>query len=169
MKHNLYILFIISTLIFATSCGPTPKEADRYNRQLTAWQHQVKFAGDSLEKAFRTFDSVLIEKKLKRAELITKRNINALKQKGKLKNDASLYKAHLKYVMIYDTVLHQEYTQMLNLYRLPDEKYGIEGDKKFQKLQTAKNRKLKKAFLELSITQNEFAERYNLKLKKKVK
>jgi len=165
-KRLIIPAFAILSLIMA-SCGATPKQADLYNRQLTQWQSDVKTAGDSLEQTFRSFDSLLIKDALANAKLITKRNIVALKDKGFLRNDSTLYNAHIKYAYTYQHVLDNEYEKMYKLYCLPDEEYGLKGDKAFRKLQLEKNQKLNAAFFDLAQAQTDFAERYNLTLKKK--
>ncbi len=162
------VLIISVTIFFLTSCGPTPKQADVYNRQLTLWQLQVKATGDSLEQAFMNFDSVQIGIALEKARVLTKRNQNALAEKGILKGDSSLYVAHREYLKIYSQVLDNEYEEMYKLYRMPDENFGAGGETKFRKLQTTKNQKIKESFLYLRQIQEEFAADYNLILKKKV-
>lgn len=161
-----HIIFVFSLSVVLSACGPTPKQAVAYNRKLTYWQLQVKVAGDSLESALMSFDTLKIKVALDSAKIYVHRNLRALSERGKLKNDSLLYVAHRDYLRCMDSVLHEEYQTMYRLYCLPDEDFGLKGENEFVKVQTTKNQRIKKAFVKLSNAQQDFANRYNLILKK---
>lgn len=162
-------IFVLFAVFLTSSCGPTPKEAEAYNRFLSAKQHELKYAGDSLEEAFKSFDTIIIEQAYVHAKKHAAEFSEMLSRTKSLGDDSSLLIAHQNYLKTYRKVLNNEYRQMFNLYKLPDEEYGLEGEKKFRKLHTQKNHRLKKAYLDLYDAQQKFAERYNLILKKKQK
>jgi len=160
-------LILIIALIF--SCGPSPKEAGKYNDNLSAYHNQVVYQLDVLEESFKSFDTLIIRKELDKTKEITALNFKKLLEKGDLKGDSSLFKADSTYYRICFDILNTEYEKMFYLYALPDEKYGKDGESSFKNLQAEKDRKFTEAYEHFFDVQEEFRQRYNLKATKNIK
>ncbi len=154
---------IILIITFIISCGPSPKEASKYNDKLSAYHNQVVYQLDILEESFKSFDTLLIRTELEKTKEITSLNYKKLLKKGYLKGDSSLFKADSTYYRICFDILNNEYEKMYYLYALPDEKYGKDGESSFKNLQAEKDRKFTEAYEHFFDVQEEFRQRYNLK------
>jgi predicted RND superfamily exporter protein len=163
MKKNLIIIIIL--LLTFSACGPTPKEAAEYNTKLALYHNQVVNQINVLEESFKNFDTVKINIEIEKTKELTAKNYKKILKIGALDGDSSLYRADSVYFKRCFELLSNEYKMMYNLYRLPDEEYGEEGEFKFKKLQFEKDRKFTQVYEQYLDAQEKFALKYSLVLK----
>ena len=175
MKPINFIPVLIIALIFLASCGPTPRQAVKYNKKIVSLQKNVVEATDYMEEAFNTFDTVKIKKALINAKKVNRRSLKTLKTKikylgrksffyGNAVVDSSLFVGMKNYLNQLNLSYEKEYYQMYKLYCLPDEKYD---EAEFKEYRDKKDIRLKTAFNNFVEVQNAFANRYLIELNKK--
>lgn len=160
MKNNVFLLALISVLIFV-SCGPTTKEAGVYSRKVVKVHNGVIYGLDSLDKSFKTFDTLAIEKAYIYAEKRAVKGKSLLKDKiGYLNSDTTLYYAEMKFINTALKVLRNEYKKMFDLYRKPE--YTLDDDKEFTIILQKKDEKIITAMDYVISSQENFSEEYNI-------
>ncbi len=166
MEKNIYSLtLLISGLIFiVSSCGLSPKEAKKYKDKLHAVHLPVVQIGDSLEAAFASYDTVKILNLMQEADIVSQEAINSMKEIEPFTPDSILYKRTWTFFSVFRKVLDNEYKIKFELYCIPDEYFTFQNQKEISRLDAAKKEKLRTAALKLKEAEEEFAERYNLKI-----
>ncbi len=162
MKKISPILFVM--ILILVSCGITPDEAAHYNLRIVGIQIDVKYKVDDLEKAFNTFDSDVVDIALGKAIEQTEMSLRNLNRIYCIEEDSVFHTATENFFNTYLETLNNEYTQMYKLYLIPDDEYGNEKQKQFEKLKDKKNKNLRTAFEKFAKTQKQFALKYNVKL-----
>lgn len=152
-------------MLLNISCGPSPKDAALYNDKLTGYHMQLVNQLNVLEESFKTFDTLKIRNELENTKKITSRNYKKLIKIGPLGDDSLLFRADSAYYRQCFDILSGEYEKMYSLYALPDEMYGKQGEQEFKILQAQKDGKFTKAYDNYYNSLEEFAGRYNIKLK----
>ena len=165
---KIITILILSATIFFASCGPSPKQAAKYNSAVTVLEKRVIKVIDSLDRSYKTFDTILIYTALLHAEEITKKNKDILiKRLPPIGRDSSLYKAEYKFFNTILALLKEQYYKMYRLQCIPSEKYTDKEEKYYLKIRNKKDEIIQTAFDKFRKTQSEFADRYHIKLKNK--
>ncbi|MEA2042105.1 MAG: hypothetical protein U9N85_06085 [Bacteroidota bacterium] len=163
IKNSLLIATFVGLFaVVVTSCGPNPKEANEYKMRIDSLQKAVVVAGNNVELAFESFDTVKIEQSLRHANLICENSLKQLRKVTPITRDSILYENTGAFFISFRKVLENEYQEKFNLYRIPDEQFTLENEKQVERLNTSKKQKLSKASQKLKDAEYEFAERFNL-------
>ena len=185
MKYTLKMTFLAFALIIA-SCKPSPQKAEIYYDDIISPLEDIfekedvlivlvnsemdKLANDSstylsdTNKAFT--DTVFKEIDMAYSNLqiqiaISKNKLELLK--GFDKSDV-LKVAALDLIDAYSEVCKNEYPELLQIVKIPAEKYSIENDDKFLELSEIIDNKLQEKINVLTREIKLFAEKYNFKI-----
>lgn len=165
---NTFLIIIISSLFLISACGPSPKQAAKYNSVITVLEKRVIRVIDSLDRSYKTFDTIVIYTAMLHTEEIVKKNqeilINKIKALGK---DSSLYKVENELFNTILKLLKDQYFRMYKLQCLPAEKYGNKEEKLYLKTRNKKDEIMHTVFEKFKKIQVQFADRYHIKLKNK--
>lgn len=163
-RYTKPTFFILILAFLAVACGPNPKDAKAYKEKLGAIHYRVVQIGDSLEDAFASYDTMQIKYTMYRANIVSKNAIEDLKHIKPITPDSVLYKRTGQYFQTFRQVLGNEYREKLHLYCIPDEAFTYQNQQEVARLDASKKEKLRTAARNLKEAEQEFAERYNLKI-----
>jgi predicted metal-binding transcription factor (methanogenesis marker protein 9) len=167
-KKNLFFALLLFVGVFSACKQESPAE---YNDKIIAKQRLIVEKIDDLKKAIDDYN-ILPEDvafaKMDEAYNIAVFEIDSaiafLNTVEPFKDDASLKNAAIVLFTAYQDVVQHEYKQMIELYKLPDDKFKEEDAKTLDNLKQTSIDKLNQAFDNFVKVQKEFAEKNNLSI-----
>ena len=162
MKNVL--IFLLSSVIILSACGPTPEEVRNYNDKIIKQQTKIKKSIDNLEIQFKSYDPEKIQPVFNIAKTVTTEGLVIIKKIGSFDKSTKFKDATIQYCEIIQKTLDEEYTEMLKIYSIPDSLYNEEVEIKWNNLRKSVDEKLSEGFSKFSAAQENFATKHNLKL-----
>jgi len=150
------VLFIFSL----AACGPKREEAKAYNDLLQSIEIALNRKVEALDKTYGTFKPELIEPALYKAQKKVKQATEKIKRVKPFYGNDKLRQGLETYIGKVDTILHEEYVEMLNIYKRAN--YTPEDEKVFDSIKGSSLSKLKLADDLLMESQKVFIVKYNL-------
>ena len=174
LKKTFFAIFIL--ILFAltlNSCGILFKQvydiskvddAIAYNDILIAEEIKVIDRIIILDSVFASYKPVIIETELNAAKKQIEKSMKIIKKVKSFYGDDSLKKALIIFLKSFDNQLNNQYTQMLNIYKLPDAEYTVTEEKRVDLLYDQIDAEYEKEFKIFTDAQDAFAEKFGFTL-----
>ncbi|MFN8259094.1 MAG: hypothetical protein U0W24_25620 [Bacteroidales bacterium] len=163
MKH-LKLLEILVCTALLTACGPTVEEAIKYNDEIITKSEDLKNKMITLKDSHDNFNGDQTEKAYSDAMAAVKDGLDLLNKMEPFDKDSTLRNAAIGYFKICEAVLSNEHRRLIDLMKLPDEKYGDAEVAEYASLRDESDKKVNLEMAKLLKVQQEFAKKHNFKL-----
>jgi hypothetical protein len=161
MKKSLIISGLFFGLLLVVACGPSKQEAIDYNDAIIDQQAAVM---DKINEMFDSFDHFSTPDSMDRAKTEACAAIASartdIEKMLPFDGETALRDATVKLMDVYRSVMDNEITQMISIYKLDQALYTIEKKQEFEKLQNQALEKLTIELNKLKDIQLEFAKKY---------
>lgn len=164
MKKNLFYSLLLIVVVFITSCGPTVEDAIKYNDNIIAEETAIIDKINTLDNEFRTYDPLLIEPALDSALIQVKHSIGVLEGIKDFDGTKEFKDQTLEFFKMFKSQLENEYSEMLKIYKLPEDKYTTVEEDRYNELIKKIDDEYKAQFEKFSSTQKAFADKYGFTL-----
>lgn len=164
MKKNLFYSLLLLAVVFITSCGPTVDDAIEYNDYIIAEETAIIDKINTLDNEFRTYDPLLIEPALDSALIQVKHSIEVLEGVKDFDGTTEFRDQTLEFFKMFKSQLENEYTEMLKIYKLPEDQYTTVEENRYNDLIKKIDDEYQAQFEKFSNTQKAFAEKYKFTL-----
>lgn len=169
MRRIIYFLLISIFVLSLHSCKK--ESAADYNNTIIEQQIAIVLSIDNLKKAIDNYNAIPakdaiagMNKSFDEAISLLDSGINVVKALKPFKKDETFKNGALTLFEIYKQIVENEYKEIINLYKIPDEMFKPEDQQKLDELLTNSNKKLEEAYNTFTAIQKQFAEKYNLTL-----
>ena len=169
MKKIFGIITVILLLLSVQSCKR--ETAKMYNNKIITQQVKVVRKIDNLKKSIDDYNILPASEALKNmsaaydsAVFQIDTSIALIKKMVPFKNDNSLQQAAIKLFTEYKSTIEQNYKQVIELYKLPDQMFTTKDQHKLTRLMKEAKAKLMKSFNDFSSVQKKFGEKNKLSL-----
>ena len=164
-KKVFYPIALLTVLLFTQSqCGPTTEDAMNYNDELIAEELLVIDKINELTDALSTYEPSNIEPALNSAKVQVDKSIKVLEEMGGFDGDTEFVDACMELFKLFKSQLNNEYTEQLEIYKLPIDQYTDVEENRFNELNTIIDDKYYPSFEKFSKTQEDFAEKWSFEL-----
>ena len=172
LKKSFFSILILIALTL-NSCGILFKQvydiskvddAIAYNDILIAEEIKVIDRIIILDSVFASYKPVIIETELNAAKKQIEKSMKIIKKVKSFYGDDSLKKALIIFLKSFDNQLNNQYTQMLNIYKLPDAEYTVTEEKRVDLLYDQIDAEYEKEFKIFTDVQDAFAEKFGFTL-----
>lgn len=164
MKKNLFYSLLLIVVVFITSCGPTVEDAIKYNDNIIAEETAIIDKINTLDNEFRTYDPLLIEPALDSALIQVNHSIGVLEGIKDFDGTKEFKAQTLEFFKMFKSQLENEYSEMLKIYKLPEDKYTTAEEDRYNELIKKIDDEYKAQFEKFSNTQKAFADKYGFTL-----
>ncbi len=164
MKNIKTLLLAVIAGFAVTSCGltgPGPDEAIAYNDGIINKQVAIIEKIDAIDVSFDDFIPEEMDAALQNALTETKDGIKYLENLEAFDGSTDFKDNAMKLFQAYLAVLENEFTKMIEIYKLPDEEYTEEDQERWGELYDASVDKMSKALDDFIKVQKKFAQKYN--------
>ncbi len=167
--RNIYLLFIAVGVLFLGACNT--QDPVKYNNDLITEQLKIVEKIDDLKKAIDNFNVLSPEVAIDQMNIaydnaVFQIDSGLLKVKNmeNFKDDATLKNGATELFTNYKSVVENEYKNVIELYKIPDNMFTKEDSEKLEKLLQEGNEKLSLAYVDFQKVQQTFATDNKLKL-----
>ena len=163
-KINLVYSTLLVVLISLFGCRPSPEDAGVYNEKVVLIQEELALKVKNLNDQFNTFDNEKIKKAMEELKTELDKSEKSAAKLTAFDDKTELKDSLIAYINATKAVFEKEYTEMANIYKLPEESWDKELEDKFNTFKNSAVGIYTGAFENLKTAENEFAEKYNIKL-----
>jgi len=160
--RNSGILLITALLPLLMACQPTTEDAIKYNDGIIEQQNLVN---EKFSVLLDTYDAIVPEEMdaayNDASEQLQKSIAYVNKLKG-FESDKYFKEAALKFLNTYKDVLENKHKRIIELYKLPDDKYTEKEGKELETLRDESSAILDKSIDEMMTVQRKFAKKYHI-------
>jgi hypothetical protein len=165
MKRKIYYLLSFSVLLLITSCGPTVQDAIDYNDKIIAIETSVIEKINKLESEFTSYDPIKIEPAWNDAKAQLETSITELEKVEAFDGKTEFKDQTMELFKTFQKQVGTEYLEMLNIYKLPADKYTEIEENRYNELLKKIDNEYQAAFNKFTDVQNKFAAKYGFELK----
>ncbi len=161
MRNTLSFTLILAVFTLITACGPSKEQARTYNDAITSEQVRVMEKFDALFAAFKNFeDMVALDAAYSETQKAVEDAAAHIREMADFDGKTYFRDAGVELMGTYKSVLDNEFRQMIDIYKLPEEAYTLEKKEEWAKLQEEAVRKMDEALEKIKATQETFAREY---------
>jgi hypothetical protein len=165
MKKLITGSLTVLMILLLSQCGPTQDEAIEYHEKIIHEQHLVVGYVNQMIGSFSTAEIANIETALNAAIEQVNKSIEVLEGMEMLEGgDHDLLKYCLELFRIYKSQLENEYTEQLNIYKIPIKDLREEDNERFNELNDLIDEVYYPAFDRFSKAEEEFATQWDFEL-----
>jgi hypothetical protein len=162
MKKPLLLICAALFSVMLISCGSSVERAKNYNHDIIKEQVAIN---TKIENLFDSFKNYIPEKMdTVYAEAVTqlKAGMDSVSKMDAFDGNTEFRDAAIALFNIYDSVLNNEFKEMITLLKLPEKQYNKEKEERCITLRDQIMHKIDVGFTKLTHVQNNFAKEYNL-------
>lgn len=159
---NFGILFIAAVLPLFMSCQPTTEDAIKYNDGIIDQQNSVNQKFSVLLDSYDAIVPSEMDAAYKDASEQLDKSIAYINKLKGFESDAYFKEAALKFLKTYKDVLENKHKRIIELYKLPDDKYTEKEGKELETLRDEANATTDKAINDMLAVQRKFAKKYHI-------
>lgn len=164
MKNLLAGISLILIAMVMTSCGPTPQQAVDYNDKIIAEQSLIDASLSVFIEALQDGDIEEIEETYADAVKQNEIGTDVVSKMEDFDGKTDLKDAALKLFDVYKSLLENEYKEMVDIKKLPDNKVTDEVVEKWEDLAEKSSEELDRGMEILKTAQVEFSVKYRFTL-----
>ncbi len=164
MKKLITISSALILFLMFSQCGPTSEQAMEYNDKLITDQLAVINAINDVDNAFTTYDPAKIEPAIIVAKNKVEESMKALEELGGFNETTEFKDATMSLYKLFKEQLENEYSEQLQIYKLPEEEYTTEKQDRYNELQKLIDDKYTLVSNKFVAIQVEFSKRWNFTL-----
>jgi hypothetical protein len=164
MKKILCALVLVLGVVILNSCGPTTEQATAYNDAIIDEQVAVMDKINAVYDAFKGQDPASMDKAYTDAVNQVKTGTDVVSKMEKFGGSTEFRDGAIELFKVYQSVLDNEYKEMITIYKLPDEEYTPEQETKWNTLSDQALGKMDTALEKLKKIQADFAKKYKFEI-----
>ncbi len=164
MKKLITISSALILFLMFSQCGPTSEQAMEYNDKLITDQLAVINAINDVDNAFTTYDPAKIGPAIIVAKNKVEESMKALEKLGGFDKTTEFKDATMSLYKLFKEQLENEYSEQLQIYKLPEEEYTTEQQDRYNELQKLIDDKYTLVFNKFAAIQVEFSKKWNFTL-----
>jgi len=157
-------LFLVS---FLFSCKPSAKEALEYNDAIISQQAAIIEKINALNDTYENYVAKDMDAAFENCMNQINTSTEAVKKLSSFGGSESFKEEALKLFAIYKNVMEKNHSEMIRLYKLPEDKYTQKEIDMWDKYSKEANHKIDAGFSDFKKVQDEFIKKYNLKKEEK--
>jgi hypothetical protein len=162
MKKLLVLLSLLPILI--VTCKPSVKEAIAYNDTLVHYHAEIDKYVELMADTYENYIAAEMDSAYKAALQSTEKGIEFVQSLGPFSSDDTYRQSVLDLFMLYKSVIETEHTRMIELMKLPPEKYQQKEIEEFERLSNESKKKILDKIEEINRLQVEFAKKFNFEI-----
>jgi hypothetical protein len=147
------------------ACGPSSEQAASYNEAIVEEQNSVLNSINAVfESTVNYKDIPAMDNALNKARQQANMSLDVIKKMNKFDGSTQYRDDAVRLFEVYQSVTMNELSQIVDLYKLPDEKYTEKEKLQIDSLVTESTRKMDEALAYFKTSQENFAKKYKLKI-----
>jgi hypothetical protein len=151
--------------IITVSCNSKTKQAIEYHDCIIIEHIAIQHKFDSLDASFENYNPDEMQAAWQDAKEQTELSKKAVEELGDFDGKNYFQKSALAFFELYNTVLNDYYSQMIDIYSIPDEEYTEADEARFAELNDSMRNIYFPAFEEFKAEQLKFADEYGFEVK----
>jgi hypothetical protein len=161
-KINEFLLLALFSILVA--CGPTVEQAIKYNDEIISKSEEIKLKLNALLDSHDNFIPEQTDNVYQDALKSTKEGIEFLNKLEPFDKDTTLKAGALSLFKTYESVLEVEHKRLIELMKLPDNKYGDSEVAEYARTRDEAHKKVEYEIQKLLKVQQEFAKNHHFKV-----
>jgi len=164
-KLSILIFALLGVII--VSCNSKTEEAIEYHDSIIIEHIAIQHKFDSLDASFVNYNPDEMQTSWQEAKEQTELSIKTVKELGGFNGKDKFQKSALEFFELYNTVLNNYYSKMIDIYSIPDEEYTEADEAQFAELNDSMRNIYFPAFEAFKADQLKFADEYGFEVKVK--